>query len=118
MKIENFVFDGDNRIARWEVDRNAYVIHAVRSACVNANSDFILAVVDNGSVKVLDGFSVAGKEFELPPPEHYAFEYVLSDNEKDVLVVCSGKNKNGDTLDWYFEINLKTACLKRYRRAY
>lgn len=118
MKIENFIFDGDNRTARWEADKKAYVIKEVRSACVNDSFDFVLAVVDNGSVKVLDGFSVAGKEFELYPPEHYAFEYVLPDKEKDVLVVCSGKNKNGDTLDWYFEINLKTACLNRYRRAY
>ncbi|MYN20051.1 hypothetical protein GTP81_25245 [Rugamonas sp. FT107W] len=117
MSIRKFSFNDDDHFVSWADEETAVSLGHVSQAVLDADRD-VIVVIDTSSTCVLRVYGGQGFLMELEAPENSDFQYLLSDKNRGILVVCSERNSEGDILDWYFEIDLENRSLVKDGRSY
>lgn len=118
MPINNFNFNEiDPRSVSWFDEEVRITISHVRQAIFDVSRDLVVAVVTNSNT-ALKVYGSHGLLMEKEMPNNSDFQYLLNDNNKGVLLVCSERSLKGDVLDWYYRIDLKNKSLIKDGRSY
>lgn len=118
MSINNFTFAEDISTADWLFDARRIFLENVRQACVDNRRSFIAAIPKADPKNFLNIFYESGElNFVFSPHSGYFFEYLSEDVMHGVRAVCSNHGDRGDTLDWYFKIDLYSKELVKQGRA-
>jgi hypothetical protein len=117
MSILQFLYEENSETASWLADGVKTEIRDVRQAVFDKSHDLVLALYRVGTSSRLQIFNKSGLAGEIVAPGNSDFQYLLPDNSKGVLIICSDISDAG-TFDWKYELALPDMQLKKIGRTY
>lgn len=119
MQVTTVMFDQKSNVASWRDGSNTVTVQQLRHACCDTNRGLVFGLPEAAGMKWLEVYDHGGALIaQLTPPHDFQLEYLVEDATHGVRAICSGLSATGDTMDWYFKIDLSTGCLVKQSRAY
>ena len=119
VKIVNFLFDQNANVASWSNGATQVMVQQLRQACCDEEQGVVFGLPTDFAIQKINVFDYTGTQTsQLNPLNGFQLEYLLEDVTYGIRAVCSQVNASGDTLDWYFKIDLSTGNLIKQGRAY
>lgn len=117
MSILKFFYDENTETATWMAGGVDTKIRNIKQAIYDPKRNLIVALSIPDTLPQLKIFDEHGQAAEILAPRDSDFQYLLPDNSKGVLIICSETSDVG-TFDYKYELVLPEMRLKKIGRAY